>query len=226
MIARKQVDLDIELKYQNTYESLPEPELAVRKIMFFTKFNETLDSLSKHPKIAGVVEELLGEPTDMIQDMALLKPPGGGREKPWHQDLAYFRYSPPEKVIGCWIALDTATVANGCMRVVPGTHLEGPIVHRHTELDCQIPDEFMALDRVVNVPLAPGGMLVFSALLHHGTADNNSPTRRRALQFHYAAKSCKKITVEQHAEMFHEEGHYAGCTVWPREEVLKVKVQA
>ncbi|WP_269542094.1 phytanoyl-CoA dioxygenase family protein [Cerasicoccus fimbriatus] len=38
-----------------------------------------------------------------------------GREKPWHQDKAYFDFPLNDRVVGVWIALGEATVANGCM---------------------------------------------------------------------------------------------------------------
>ena len=51
---------------------------------------------------------------------------GGGREKPWHQDKAFFEIDVTSPVVGVWIALDEATPDNGCMHVIPGSHLEGP----------------------------------------------------------------------------------------------------
>jgi copper chaperone CopZ len=66
---------------------------------------------------------------ERFQDMALLKPPRLGREKPWHQDAAYFRGSDPHLMFGVWIALDPATRENGCMEVIPRSHLAGPAPH-------------------------------------------------------------------------------------------------
>ena len=124
--------------------------------------------------------------------------------------MAYFGWYPPEKVLGVWIARDPATLENGCMHVIPGTHLKGPQPHIHKR-DCQIPDERVDVEHDVVVPLAPGGALFFSSLLHHGTPPNNSNQRRRALQFHYAALSAERIDKEFHSGLFHEDGAYAGC---------------
>jgi len=149
----------------------------------------------------------------MVQDMALLKPPFHGSEKPWHQDTAYFDWTPLGGIIGVWIALDAATVENGCMQVIPGTHLAGPTPHYHLR-DCQIADERVQVDRAVVVPLQPGGVLFFSGLIHHGTPPNASGDRRRALQFHYAAANCRNMTIKEHAALFNEGGAYAGCRPW------------
>jgi phytanoyl-CoA hydroxylase len=159
------------------------------------------------------VHDIIGKGARMIQDMALLKPPFRGSEKPWHQDAAYFDWTPLNGIVGAWIALDQATVDNGCMQVIPGSHLAGPAPHFHIR-DCQIEDAHVRVQRAVSIPLAPGGVLLFSGLLHHGTPPNLSAARRRALQFHYAAANCTRMTIEQHGELFNAGGVYAGCRDW------------
>lgn len=185
-------------------------EAFVRKCMTFTEHESRLKSMSVHPKLIGIAERLVGETIKLSQSMALLKPPHVGREKPWHQDMAYFHLSNPTKVIGTWTALDAATPENGCMHVIPGSHLQGPQPHYH-DRDCQLADEAVDVDRDVMVPLKPGGVLFFSALIHHGTPPNESGARRRAIQLHYAGISSNRITPDQHAELFKDSVGYAGC---------------
>jgi phytanoyl-CoA hydroxylase len=183
---------------------------AARKLWLFAAHEPRLGALTRHPALHRILERLIGEPCRLIQDMALLKPPLIGSEKPWHQDMAYFGWSPPERIVGVWIALDPATAENGCMQVIPGTHRAGPVPHVH-DRDCQIPDERVAADRAVLVPLPPGGALFFTSLLHHGTPPNDSPHRRWAAQFHYAGESVVAIDRRQHAALFFEDDRYAGC---------------
>jgi phytanoyl-CoA hydroxylase len=185
-------------------------ELRVRKVFWFVQIEPRLAAAGYNPRLIGLVDQLIGVNHRMIQDMALLKPPFHGSEKPWHQDNAYFDWTPLGGVIGIWIALDEATVENGCMQVIPGTHLAGPTPHFH-ERDCQIADERVGVSQAVVIPLKPGGVLFFSGLIHHGTPPNSSGDRRRALQFHYAAENCRNMTFAEHAELFNEGGAYAGC---------------
>ena len=187
-------------------------ELYVRKLHYFVDFEPRLARLAHHPTLVGLVERIVGTRTNMIQDMALLKPAHVGREKPWHQDTAYFVMEPIEQVLGTWIALDPATPENGCMHVIPGSHRGGPQPHYH-DRDCQLPDETIAVERDVMIPLQPGGALLFSGLLHHATPPNRSPARRRALQFHYASIDCRRIDAMRHAELFADGRGYAGCAV-------------
>ena len=186
---------------------------AVRKLFHFCRPEPRLNKLSRHPRVLGIVERIIGGPVVMIQDMALLKPPRIGREKPWHQDHAYFPYPLDAPIVGVWIALDAATVANGCMHVLPGWHRHGPIVHFQRR-DWQICDTDI-LDRPdarsVAVPLAVGGALFFSSLLPHGTPVNRSPHPRRALQFHYASAGAAQISGEAHRAIFGSEGKDVSC---------------
>jgi phytanoyl-CoA hydroxylase len=189
-----------------------EKAAATRKLFRFIEFEPRLKALAlEHPAVQAILTRLLGgEAPVLIQDMALLKPPHIGTEKPWHQDMAYFTWGPPEKIIGVWIALDAATAENGCMHVLPGTHTEGARPHFHLR-DCQLADEAVEVERDVLVPLAPGGALFFSSLLHHGTPPNQSPNRRWALQYHYRAASATPVTRDEHAALFFDGDLYAGC---------------
>lgn len=185
---------------------------AVRKLMWFTGCDDRLKAVSHHSKLIAAVRRLLGgsEPA-MFQDMALVKPPRLGREKPWHQDKAYFDYPLGTPVVGVWIALDEATVENGCMQFLPGRHREGPLVHFQRR-DWQICDRDMLGRHSVAAPLAPGGLLFFDGLLPHGTPHNRSPKRRRALQFHYApAGVAKNATSAERLAAFGSEGKNVSC---------------
>jgi len=184
----------------------------VRKLMRFTNYDARLRAMSDHPQLIELGRRLLGEDLRLVQDMALLKPAHIGREKPWHQDMAYFAYEPYQGVLGTWTALDAATLENGCMHVIPGSHLLGPRPHFH-DRDCQLADEDVAAEQAVAVPLPPGGVLFFSAMLHHGTPSNRSADSRRAVQLHYAGESVRRVSQERFAEIFVDEhGQFCACS--------------
>ncbi len=188
-------------------------EKYVRKLMWFAKADPRLAAAAAQANLVGVCRRLLGTDVSMAQEMALLKPPLIGREKPWHQDNAYFSFAPLDGVIGTWTALDEATIENGCMHVIPGSHLRGPQPHHH-DRDCQLPDEVIEVEKDVVIPLKPGGTLFFHGLLFHGTPPNQSPAGRRALQFHFTSGDCRKISDEEHARLFQDEKGYSGCRAW------------
>lgn len=182
----------------------------VRKLWKMCVAEPRLRAIAEHPKLVALLERLIGEPADLFQDQALLKPPMIGREKPWHQDNAYFNLPAETQVVGVWIALDEATPENGCMYLIPGSHGAGPVVH-FKRRDWQICDTDVATTQAVVAPLKPGGMLVFHGLLHHGTPPSRSPLRRRALQFHYKPASVAQIDPEERLAVFGSEGKDVTC---------------
>lgn len=183
----------------------------VRKLNEFVEFDARLKALAYHPKLLAVVRRMIG--TDDIRlssDMALLKPPRVGREKPWHQDMAYYHFHPKAKVVGVWVALDQATVENGCMQFLPELRKRGTILH-FKRRDWQICDAEIMGRRSVAAPLQPGGMLFFDGLLPHGTPENRSGQRRRAVQFHYVSATVATITEEERLGIYGTEGKGVTC---------------
>jgi phytanoyl-CoA hydroxylase len=215
LYGAKRQDLDLMVQIEPAADGKPIPqdqrELYVRKLMYFTQHDERLRRMCEYEPMLRIVRLLAESDVRMFQDMALLKPPMIGAEKPWHQDVAYFRMAPIDRIVGTWTALDPATVENGCMHVIPGTHLRGPAPHVH-DRDCQLRDEDVDVQNDIAVPLAPGGTLFFSGLLHHGTPPNRSAARRQAQQFHYASVECRLIDPDEHQRFFSVNGRYAGCT--------------
>ena len=182
--------------------SLEERRDMVRKLQHFVDHEPRLRAIADHPRLRETVGRLLGttEPA-LYQDQAMLKPRGIGREKPWHQDHAFFDLPLGTAIIGCWIALDEATPENGCMHVKPGTHREGPVVHFERR-DWQICDEHLDLTRDVMVPLKPGGVLFFNGLTQHGTPANRTAERRRALQLHYIPAGTPRTSQDERMSIF------------------------
>ena len=175
----------------------------------FVDCDDRFPPLAHDPALRGVLSQLMDDEPVLFQEMALLKPPGG-REKPWHQDCAYFNYPLDTVIVGVWIALDAATIDNGCLHIMPGTHREGPIEHFKVR-DWQICDTGVRRERDVAVPLAPGGCLLWHGLLHHGSPQNDSRRMRRALQFHYQPAGAAKTSTEERMQHFGGEVRGAEC---------------
>jgi len=190
--------------------SADERQDYIRKFMWFVDYDERLKAMAAHPKLLEVVTRMIGETPRLYQDMALIKPPRIGREKPWHQDHAYFDLPLTATVVGVWIALDEATTENGCMVIYPGSHRQGPVVH-FNQRDWQICDTHDRANGAAAVPLKPGGALFFHSLIQHGTPANSSTHRRRAVQFHYAPASAMKTSQDDRLAIFGSEGKDVTC---------------
>ena len=183
---------------------------AVRKVFNFVDHEPRLNALAAHSGLLGVLEQIVEDTPELFQDMALVKPPRYGSEKPWHQDCAYFNLPEGTTVVGVWIALDEATPENGCMHIIPSSHSEGPMIH-FKRRDWQICDTDVPVARDTMVPLKPGGCLFWHGLTHHGSPVNQSGQRRRALQFHYKPASSGEVTTQERLAVYGSEGKEVDC---------------
>jgi len=182
----------------------------VRKVMGFTRVeNPALKHLADCKDMLKVVGNLIRGNPKLYQDMALIKPPGG-REKPWHQDRAYFNLTEKSKIVGVWIALDNARVENGCMQVIEHGHKKGPKLH-FMRRDWQICDKEILEFRRLGIPMSPGDCLFFDALLPHGTPANQTDSQRWAVQFHYVSQDSQDTNDEYRLEVFGSEGKDVSC---------------
>ncbi|MHA6483502.1 phytanoyl-CoA dioxygenase family protein [Paenibacillus sp. strain BS8-2] len=197
-------------KSESQLNTPEERDLSIRKIYEFVSVEDRLRQIAYHPDLISIIQRIFGEEPVLIQDMALLKPPHGGGEKPWHQDMAYGGLTYTKAAIGVWIALDEATADNGCMHIIPGSHQEGATPH-YAIRDWQLCDSQVPVNRDVIVPLKPGGALFFHGMLYHGTPSNLSTLKRRALQFHYVPASAERVSPQEYKRMFTNELSGAEC---------------
>lgn len=156
----------------------------VRKFAGYVGQHPALAAVATHPPLMTWVEYLVGGAVQLFQDMALVKPPQG-REKPWHQDHAYFNYPIATPIVGVWIPLHPVDATNGCMHVLPGSHRDGPRPH-YQRRDWQLCDADILGQAAHTLPMVPGDVLLFDGKLVHGTPTNNTNEMRWAVQYHYA----------------------------------------
>lgn len=197
-------------KPRNQITSDEDRELSIRKVDKFVEHDQRLHATAYHPKLLALLKQLFDDEPKLVQDQAILKPPYGGAEKPWHQDMAYGNLTYKKPVIGAWVALDPATLDNGCMHVIPRSHMDGPTPH-YAVRDWQICDTNVRVEKDVVVPLAPGGVLIFHGMLHHGTPPNFSKERRRSVQYHYAPSDAMKMSPGEYKRWFTNEMTNAEC---------------
>jgi phytanoyl-CoA hydroxylase len=136
--------------------------------------------LINRESITSTMRSLVGEELRLYRADALMKPAGIGSEKGVHQDSPYWPVE-PMSLWSCWMPFDDATIENGCMMVIPGSHLGGPRKHVRTSTDYVIPTGDYDVDALLPVPMRRGSGLFFHSLLIHGTAANISGLPRRAV---------------------------------------------
>ena len=147
----------------------------------FRKFIES-------PQILRIGRSLLGPRIDCFLSQFIFKNPAAWGQ-PWHQDSFYFPFDRAPQV-GFWLAITEATLENGCLWVLPGSHREP--IHEHVPDSrpnanvgyVEIVDCDFSLERPVT--MAPGDLLVFHSHLMHRSKDNMSDGLRAAMVYHMA----------------------------------------
>ena len=123
-----------------------------------------------------------------MQSMLFVKPPQF-QGQAWHQDEIYIP-TRDRSLIGGWIALDDATVENGCLWILPGSHRMGYLYPQkpHTNLDeFDYAEESYGFDDSKEIPVEvkAGSVVFFHGYMLHRSRKNRSKIYRRVLVNHY-----------------------------------------
>ena len=146
--------------------------------------------LATHPKILSVIEAVLGPNILVHSSTFFAKHPKEGLYVSWHQDGHYWGLERPE-LMTVWLAFTHSTVENGCMRYLPGSHLQ-KLPHNLNALDeknlsttgLQVADTINEAN-AEDVVLKPGQISLHQVNTLHGSNANNSNTRRIGLAIRY-----------------------------------------
>jgi ectoine hydroxylase-related dioxygenase (phytanoyl-CoA dioxygenase family) len=136
-------------------------------------------------RVQAVLVDLLGPTAQMGGDHAINKPPHQGVETPWHQDEAYWDPAYDYNSVSIWIPLQEATVDNGCMHFIPGSHRGEVLPHRPIGDDprvhgLEVVPGSVDVSAAVACPLPPGGATIHHSRTVHYASANRSADYRRA----------------------------------------------
>ncbi|MFC4776624.1 phytanoyl-CoA dioxygenase family protein [Paenibacillus sp. GCM10023252] len=146
----------------------------VKKEAYFQKF-------CAHQKFVDLTTPILGGDVSLYWDQAVYKRPETAKDFPWHQDNGYGLVL-SEEYVTCWLALEDATIENGCIWVKPRTHKDGIVEHQITPIGWQC---YFGDDPGIPVELKKGSMVVFSSLLFHRSGPNVSDSVRKGYILQY-----------------------------------------
>lgn len=154
-----------------------------------------MEKYARHPKICGILSQITAAhlpywdgSVKCMQSMLFVKPPDF-QGQAWHQDEIYIP-TRDRSLIGGWIALDDATIENGCLWVIPGSHRTGYLYPQRPHNN---PDEFdfaqesFGFDESQEIPVEvkTGALVFFNGYLLHRSRKNRSGVYRRVLVNHY-----------------------------------------
>jgi phytanoyl-CoA hydroxylase len=145
-------------------------------------------AFTRRPDMAEVVADIGITDPKLLQSMYIFKQPGIGGEVTCHTDHT-FLWTEPQSVIGFWVAIEDATVDNGCMWAIPGGH-HIPVKSRFRLTDTGgttndiFDDTSYPASDLVPLEAEAGTLIVLHGTLPHWSAPNTSDVSRHAYTLH------------------------------------------
>ncbi|CAD6199245.1 unnamed protein product [Caenorhabditis auriculariae] len=165
-------------------------EVALNKVGHGLHFlDPTFREMTFHPKVQEIFREIGYEEPEVVQ--SIKKKIGGAVTD--HVDATFLRVDPVEHLTGVWIAVDDATIENGCLSFIPGSHkettaLDYRFVRTHSQKGPLL--KFIGTrptydsSRFVPVPIPRGSLLLIHGLVVHKSEQNTSEKSRHAYTVH------------------------------------------
>jgi non-heme Fe2+,alpha-ketoglutarate-dependent halogenase len=142
-----------------------------------------LDELAHHSRVLDAVEDLVGQHFTLWGSVLFIKEPNSSHFVSWHQDATYMGIT-PRNFVTPWIALTHSNKHNGCMSMIPRSHVNEIQPHKDTYGEDNILTRGQEVDNVdssqaVDLILKPGQMSLHHAMIIHGSQPNQSKDKRR-----------------------------------------------
>lgn len=150
--------------------------------------------LAMDRELVDLVSDLIGGHVVLWGCHVFCKPPEQGFETPWHQDGHYWPIR-PLATCTAWVAIEPSTRANGCLRVIPGSHRERKLhEHLHEDrsdltLNQRLAPQTFDESAAVELELEPGQLSLHDVYMVHGAAANRSAQRRTGVALRYMPSS-------------------------------------
>lgn len=159
--------------------------------------------LLTHPNILDIAEAIIGTPelySNPVQHTRI-KPPAAAlpnsnidsnvAKTGWHQDEAVLTGDATDtNILTVWVAMTDATVDNGCMMCVEGSHIKDvtlhcPGNHASSSAEIYIPDDLIEQDKIVPLEVGKGGIVLLHQRTEHGSYSNQSDAIRWSFDLRY-----------------------------------------
>jgi hypothetical protein len=176
-------------------DELDTPHFRDPRLLDFLLSDEVLDW----------IEPLVGPDIALWSSHFISKDPFTGRATPWHEDSAFWkgRFDDYDHIVTIWLALEDGSFKeNGCMRVIPGSHLNGGFSDNYQPTDMTeqtFHAELAGVDeeKAVYFALKRGEFSMHDGRIVHGARANTSATRRTGYTMRYFPSSVKMQDVPQ-----------------------------
>jgi hypothetical protein len=164
------------------------------------------DELAHDGRLLDAVEDIIGPDILLWDSTFIIKEPGNDKYVSWHQDLTYWGIE-PDDVVSIWLALSPATVASGCMRMMPASHKSGRVEHVTTFAAANLLSRGQTIaaeldeSRAVDTPLQPGQMSLHHGWTFHASHPNRTADRRIGLNMNLVAPNVRQTRFDGDSAM-------------------------
>ncbi len=163
--------------------------------------SEKTRSFSKDERILSLIERIVKPGIAIYSSKLTAKQPHSDTVCHWHQDdIYYIQNSESETRMSVWIPLQEANENNGCLWVVPRSHLKG--LHDHIQKEsgtCRISlsEKEHDFSNAIPVPVSAGSVVLFDSLTWHSSKGNRTDQVRRAFIISYQEATARGGNGEQ-----------------------------
>jgi len=204
---------DLTEKVQNLRNK--DPKLAERALgtnchLLFPWLHE----VTRMTEILDEVEKVIGTDILLWSASFFIKDPGSKSYVSWHQDSTYWGLKPLE-IVTAWLALTPSKSSNGCMQVIPGSHLRGQSEHKDTFADDNLLSRGQEIEvdigneKVVDLALEPGEMSLHHVRIFHGSNSNDSNSSRIGFAMRYIPAYTRQEGGRTFAELVRGEDRFS-----------------
>jgi Phytanoyl-CoA dioxygenase (PhyH) len=157
---------------------------GLTQLLMPSDFDPRLRRMDYPKRLEALAKQILGPRARFSGDHLFYKPPVAGPSTPWHQDEAFLDPKFEYEEVSFWLPLQPATVENGCLRFIPGSHLTDIQPHRKLQgkerahgIECY---GGFSQDDAVLCPIPVGGCTLHLGRTLHGAGPNTTTQARFA----------------------------------------------
>ncbi len=201
LILEGRVAFPSHLMGETVDKSKQKGQLPSVKLVNLFRHDPVFANVWNNKAISSLSHDLMVEPVRVWEDQMIYKPPFDRKAAlAWHQDYTYWDNVGPAELGTCWIALDDATVENGCMYVIPKSH-RWELSYTRDEVDVGDPEWLLKRPGIppeadpTPVPCeVPAGHCHFHhCLTFHGSYGNKTDNARRSYILHLMPGNTRRL---------------------------------
>ena len=190
-ILAGRTDLPQHLLGETLEKSRAKGQLPSVKVVNLFRHDAVFSQVHKNAAISSLAHDLMEGPVRVWEDQMIYKPPYDEQiALAWHRDYTFWNHVGPADMATCWIALDDATLDNGCMHVIPGSH-RWQLDYSREDVDVNDPDWLLKHPQIPPDQLIPVPCQVTAGHCHfhhcqtlHGSYGNRTDNMRRSYVLH------------------------------------------